>query len=137
MALPITNHPMMVNALSDVASNRVFLELVDVTYAGPPSVGFVIYVSMGDNPQRVELGNLNLFGLRHGDHMHPNLQGQRFDITELLKQSQTPVEVLHISVQPFDLLAPKQGAAPLQRSGDVQIGGFRIITTHPNLPLRR
>jgi len=114
--------------LSVSVPQRVYLELKDVSYNGPPSVGFTLYASIYGGKSPIELGLLNLFGLRHGEHMHPVTRGQRFDITNLAAKFSSSEGMLELSVVPFDLYAAKGPSAPLKRSGNVKIGGFQIIT---------
>jgi hypothetical protein len=133
--LHLINGSTLTNIAGAPSARRVFLELFDVTYAGPPSVGYVIFARVDPNSAWIELGDLNLFGLRHGEHMHPASQGQRFDVTTLFGISSMPVS-LDVSIRPVQLLAPKRGAAPLLRSGGVKIGGLRLVTVGAN-PLPR
>jgi hypothetical protein len=102
---------------------QVMLELADVTFAEPPLVGFAVYAWTDQQPQPIELGTLNLFGLQHDDQMHSSQRGQRFDITDLFKGPRA----FHVLIRPFELLSLKPGSAPLPRRDGVRIGTFRVL----------
>lgn len=121
-----------------IVLRRLVLELRGVTYDGPPAVGFTLFASLGKNRKRLELGPLNLFGLRHGSHMHMSGGGQRFDIPALFEDTKTTASKLELSVEPFDPLAPgpkAAGAPPPRRAGGVKIAGFEVFVEAPKFGL--
>jgi hypothetical protein len=111
---------------------RVLLEITGINYDQPPSVGFEVYVNLpqGAQPDPSSpnyVGNLDLFGVKHGLHMHGGDGGQLFDITALSREPNFDPNNIRVTVVPFDLLRPKSGAAPLQRSGNTVIGKVRVL----------
>jgi hypothetical protein len=113
---------------------RVLLEITGVKYDQAPSVGFEVYVNLaqGAQPDPASpnyVGNLDLFGIRHGAHAHAHggEAGQLFDITALSRAPNFDPNAIRVTVVPFDLLRPKGGAAPLQRAGNTVIGKVRVL----------
>jgi len=118
---------------------RVLLEITGINDDQPPSVGFEVYVNLppGAQPDPSSpnyVGNLDLFGAKHGAHAHGSDSGQLFDITALSREPKFDANAIRVVVVPFDLLRPKSGAAPLQRSGNTVIGKVRVLVADDQEP---
>ena len=108
------------------AERRLTLELVDVAYDGPPSVGF--NVRGGPWPGASRIGYAYQFGLRHGYHTHKSMSGQRF-MTTVSPERGVGDRSIATERRAFDLLTPgpnADGGPSPRRAGGAKIGGFKV-----------
>lgn len=124
------------------APRRLLLELHDLVVEGVTSVGFDVYVVLGDGgpldrtaPNFV--GTVALFGTLPGDMLGrgdgaemagmAGMGVQRFDITSLtLLEGFDPTQI-RIQIVPFDLLTPVEGQPRLRRRVGFTVGEVRIV----------
>jgi tyrosinase-like protein len=119
-------------ASTPLLQRRVLLEIEDVDYETPPSVGYEVYVNLprdavADSASPNFVGTLALFGIKHDASGHAHGKSvQQFDITRVVNQLPDPSQIT-VSLVPFDLLKPKGDAPPLRREAGVTIGAMRVI----------